>query len=48
MLDIFILIAAIGSMILIKYKLNEDNEVIEREQLVLGPGSADVLQNLLW
>lgn len=46
MLDIFILIAALGSMILIKYQLNQDNEVIEREELVLGPGSADVVVKL--
>lgn len=46
MLDIFILIAALGSMILIKYRLNQDNEVAGREQFVLGPGSADVIVEL--
>jgi hypothetical protein len=46
MLDIFILIVAIGSMILIKYRLNQDNEVAGREQFVLGPGSADVIVEL--
>jgi hypothetical protein len=46
MLDIFILIAALGSMILIKYRLNQDNEVAGREEFVLGPGSADVIVEL--
>lgn len=47
MLDIFILIVVFGSMIFIQYILNEDNEVVERTQHVIGPESADVLRNLL-
>ncbi|MED3643273.1 hypothetical protein P5F75_07570 [Caldifermentibacillus hisashii] len=47
-LDIFILIADLGSMAFIKYSFNKNNlEDVKRKEHIISPGSANVLKRLL-